>query len=196
MRVNPKIVQLIGDALIPTLGFFFWDWGLYFIVIFYLLDYVANEFFIHLKSKKIVEHNAAGKISWFSKGIISASLLTTVILLTHVSIFKIHPTLDLKQEIINFWTYKDMGIEQGYVLAPLIILVGYQRYKLEFLIPQLDKKISLDMIWKRHLLAHCVLLGMIGIVLGLSVFVVMPETVYLAGIILLTSLYQLFLKKN
>jgi hypothetical protein len=196
MRVNPKIVQLIGDAVIPVLGYFIWDWSLYFIVVFYLLDYITNEFFIHLKSKKISEYKGSGRNVQLGKGIISASLLTTVIVLTHAMMFRIHPDLDLKQELISFWTYKDMGIEQGYVLLPLIILVGYQRYKLEFIVPGMFKKQTVEALWGSHVFAHYILLGVIGSMLGLSVFVIMPETVYLAGIILLTSLYQLFFKNN
>lgn len=196
MRVNPKFVQMIGDAVIPVLGFFLWNWSLYFIVIFYLLDYIGNEFFIHMKAKKIYAFDGKGRTVWIGKGILSASLLTTVILIAHAVVFKIHPEIDLKKELINFWSYKDMGIEQGYFLIPLIALVGYQRFKLEFMVPAKYRTLSGEKLWKSHLLAHYILLGIIGLILGLSVFVVMPETVYLAGIILLTSLYQLFFKEN
>ena len=196
MRVNVKIVQLIGDALIPLLGYFLWEWSLYFIVIFYLIDYIGNELFVHLRAKKIAEHGGSERSAWMRNGIISAALLIVTVLLVHVVILKIHPDIIIKQELINFWTYKDMGIEQGYILLPLILLVGYQRYKLEFLLPGLFKKLSLDTLWRSHLIAHYVLLGTIGLLLGISVFVIMPETVYLAGIILLTSVYQLFFNRK
>lgn len=196
MRVNTKLIQLAGDALIPILGFFFWDWGLYFIVIFYLLDYIVSEILTHLKAKRIFGHDASGRTIWFRKGAMSISLLIAVILLSHLAIYKIHPEMDLSRELVNFWSYKDMGIEQGYLLLPLIMIVGYQRYKLEFLVPQMYSKVSMDMIWKQHLRAHCALLGFIGLLLGISVIVILPETVYLSGIILLTSLYQLFFKGN
>jgi hypothetical protein len=196
MRVNAKIVQLIGDAVIPLLGYFLWDWGLYFIVVFYLIDYIANELFVHFKAKKIAEHSGSGRSTWIGKGILSASLITTVVIVVHAVILKIHPGIDIKQELINFWSYKDMGIEQGYVLLPLIVLVGYQRYKLEFLMPGLFTKLSMESLWRTHLIAHYVLLGMVGILLGLSVIVIMPDAVYLAGIILLTSFYQLFFKQK
>jgi len=64
MRVNTKLIQLAGDALIPILGFFFWDWGLYFIVIFYLLDYIVSEILTHLKAKRIFGHDASGRTIW------------------------------------------------------------------------------------------------------------------------------------
>ena len=55
MRVNQKYVQSFGDALIPILGYFFWNWNLYFIVLFYLLDLIASEVFMYFKSKKILQ---------------------------------------------------------------------------------------------------------------------------------------------
>ena len=56
MRINPKYIQLVGDAIIPILGFFFWDWNLYFILLFYFLDMLTKEVLLHLKSNKINQY--------------------------------------------------------------------------------------------------------------------------------------------
>lgn len=195
MRVNQKSIQLFADALIPLLGYFWWNWSLYFIVLFYLLDYVSNEAFLHLKAKRILEFQKEGKDTWIKKGIISICLLTVSFFLIHLAMYAIEPMIDFKKEILNFWSYKDMGIEQGYILVPLIAFVGYQRYKTEFLLPKLFQKTNVKELWKPHLSAQFILIGFVAFVIGLSGIIVFPEIVYILGIVIVSSAYQLIITK-
>ena len=64
MNQRVKYVQLFTEALIPLLGFFMWDWGLYFILLFYFIDITTDEVFSHLKSKKIVAFKMIRKNEW------------------------------------------------------------------------------------------------------------------------------------
>lgn len=195
MRVKQKYVQIFADALIPLLGFFWWNWSLYFIVLFYLLDYLSNEAFLHLKAKRILEFQKKGKNIWIKKGIISFCLLSLSFFLIHLAMYVIEPRIDFKKEILNFWSYKDMGIEQGYILAPLIAFVGYQRYKMEFLLPKLFQRTNMQELWKPHFSAQFVLIGFVAFVIGLSGIVVFPEIVYILGIVTVSSVYQLITAK-
>lgn len=195
MRVNPKYAQIVADALIPLLGFFWWNWSLYFIVLFYLLDYLSNEFILHLKAKKIQEFQKEGKNVWIRKSMISLCLLLTGFVLIHLAMMMIEPTIQFKKEILNFWNYKDMGIEQGYILLPLIALVGYQRYKMEFLIPKSFQKISMQQLWKSHISQQLVLVAFVAFVIGISGIVVFPEMIYILGIVIVSSVYQLIATK-
>ena len=122
MRINVKLIQLFGDALIPLLGFFWWGWSLYFIILFYLIDYLSNEIFRHIKSRKIVTYQKVKNSKWLYKGLISATLLLGSYVLIHFAMRTIHPDINFTKEIVKFWTYKDLGIEQGYILLPLIDL--------------------------------------------------------------------------
>lgn len=145
---NQRIIQLIGDISIPLLGYFWWNWNLYFIVLFFLLDIIFNEIFQWVKTKKIVETQ---KIKIDSKAYFSIFLLITVIVCAHLFFLSYQPTIKFKQEIINFLSYKDLGIAQGYLLVPLLVLVNYQKYKLEFLMPQLQHKLNLKVLWKNNI---------------------------------------------
>ena len=58
MRIQPKYIQILGDAVIPLLGFFVWNWNIYFILLFYLLDLLVKEVVIHFKSNRIVKFKA------------------------------------------------------------------------------------------------------------------------------------------
>jgi len=193
MRVNVKYLQLITDAIIPLLGYFFWHWNLYFIVLFYLLDYLAYEVFSHVKARKVSSLKQDNS-TWLKLGIVSIVLFVLNSVLVQITMKSLVPTIDFTKEIIAFWNYKDMGIEQGYFLLPLIVIAGYQRYKMEFLMTGMFQKITIRQIFTKDIQAQLIALGFIALTFGLSFFIVFPEIVYVLGIVLFTGIYQLLRK--
>lgn len=77
-------------------------------------------------------------------------------------------------EIQKFWFYKEMGIEQGYVLVPLIVLMGFTQYKVEFLLPAQYTKITIQNLWESHIQAMLVILAFTGLTFGLVTFITIP----------------------
>ena len=136
MKINPIYIQLIGDAAIPLAGFFWWEWSLYFILLFYIMDLLVAEGVTHLKSKKVVEFRGEAPKQWMLSGAISFLLLVIVVSTVHGAAFFIHPGIDFQKELWSFWTYEELGVQQGYVLLPLLLFAGYQQYKLFFLAPR------------------------------------------------------------
>jgi hypothetical protein len=195
-RLNPKIIQLIGDAVIPLLGFFWWNWSLYFIVLFYLLDYLSNEVILNLKSKKITTFQEIDSKIWIQKASLSFFLFLLGIVLVHLSMKMLHPQIDFYKEFIQFLSYKDMGIAQGYFLLPLIALVGFQRYKMEFLMPARFKTQTIPILWSAHFKMQFILIGCVAFTIGFQSLIALPEIVYIIGIVLVTSVYQLLERKN
>ncbi|MEN9999406.1 MAG: hypothetical protein RI922_2396 [Bacteroidota bacterium] len=193
MRVNVKYLQLVTDAIIPLLGYFFWHWNLYFIVLFYLLDYLAYEVFSHVKARKVSSLKQDNS-SWLKLGIVGIVLFVLNSVLVQITMKSLVPTIDFTKEIIAFWNYKDMGIEQGYFLLPLIVIAGYQRYKMEFLMTGMFQKITIRQIFTKDIQAQLIALGFIALTFGLSYFIVFPEIVYVLGIVLFTGIYQLVRK--
>jgi len=191
MKANPKHVQLIGDALIPFCGFFLWEWSLYFILLFYFIDMVSDEVILHLKSSKIVKSQAGEcKASWLRYGLASLLLFVLAITTIHFSMVFIADGIDFKAEALAFWNYEEMGIKQGVLLIPLVFLVGFMQYRMEFLLPKSFQKIKIELIWKRHVLALFGILALGGLCLAVSQFVILPELVYVLLIILSTSIYK------
>jgi hypothetical protein len=194
MRVNLKYFQLITDAIIPLLGYFFWHWNLYFIVLFYLLDYLAYEVFSHVKAKKVTSLKKEQNNKWLKLGMISAVLIVVNVVFVHITMKALVPTIDFTKEMLAFWKYKDMGIEQGYFLLPLIVMAGYQRYKMEFLMTGLFQKITIHQIFTKHIQAQLIAFGFIALTFGLSFLIVFPEIIYVLGIVFFTGVYQFFRK--
>lgn len=192
MRVKQAYIQLISDAVIPLAGALFFGWSLYFILIFYCIDLLASEVILHLKSKKTVEFRGIKNNIWRQHGFKSALLLILALLLIHLGVYFIQTGINFKTELIDFMAYEELGIQQGYILIPLIAFSAYQLYRMTFLMPARFRTITLNEIWHPHLISLLIIIGFSGLVIGLSQLVVFPELVYVLSIVALSSAYQLW----
>lgn len=190
MTKRMRYIQLVGDALIPLLGFFWWNWSLYFIVLFYLADMLIAQVITVLKARKIAEFDHREN-NYISRFILSLFLLLISAFLMHVAMRFFYPEINFTQEMIAFWEYEDMGIQQGYILLPLLILIAHQRYKLEFLMPARYRSIKQVTLWNHHIRAYLMLIGAIGFAIGTAFLIPTPDSVLLFGIITGTTVYQL-----
>jgi len=184
-------IKIIGEALIPLIGFFLWGWSLYFILLFYIIDLLVAEFLLHLKTKKIKSYSE--KITpneWILLGSISGGCLILLLCAIYFSLKIIHPTMDFKSETWAFLSYEEMGIAQGVILIPLILFMGYSAYKSEFLIPQLYKYLPPQSLLKSRIFALIVAILSAVIAGVLALFFNFPDVVYLVSIVVVTSAYQ------
>ena len=187
------IIKLLGDVIIPLLGYFLWNWSLYFIILFYIIDLFVTEFLVHLKIKKIKDYSEKiSKKEWVIYGGISFLCLIILVGMIHLSIKSIHPNIHFFNEIIAFLSYEEMGLAQGVILLPLIAFMGYTSYKTEFLIPQLFKKIDALQLLKNRI----VMLGFAIIFAGFCVIIAnyttLSDVSYLISILVVMSAYQLY----
>lgn len=194
MKLNPKFIQIIGDGIIPLMGYFLWDWSLYFILLFYFLDLFTKELLLHLKTKKIKSvqhHNDSSLIKkWFFKGVISLTILCLSLLLIHLTMLYLYPNFSALKEIISFMSYTEMGIPQGILLIPLIVAMGYVQFKNEFIKPKQYLTLKFQLIWKHHLNSGLIILGGSGLGLGISTFIILPEWFFIITIVFVSGIYQ------
>ena len=109
----------------------------------------------------------------------------------HLAMLSIEKEIVFRDEILAFLSYEEMGIQQGYVLIPLVLFVSFQQYKMEFLMRAKYKTSTVKTVWRKHIHALLVLMGFTGIGLGLEQFVEIPELVFVIAIILISSIYKL-----
>lgn len=196
MRINQKLFLLISEAIIPVLGFFLWDWGLYFILLFYFLDMIAQEVIMYFKTKKIKSaQRLVGKENWFKYGFLSIVVLFATFFMVHIAMISIQPDINFIQQAKYFWNYEDMGVKQGYILLPLVAVAAYQQYKMSFLMRGLDRTTTLKTAWKMHTRALLIVIGFAGLALGLSQLFVVPEVAYVLGIVIIVGVYGFLFKK-
>lgn len=196
MKINRKYILLVSDALIPLLGFFYFGWNLYFILLFYFIDVFAQEVIMHIKSKKIITaQNITNKNPWIKSGLLSFISVVAMIALIHCVMLVIDPSVDFLKQIELFWRYEEMGIQQGYVLIPLVAFTVYQQFKMDFIARRMERIAELEIEWKKHLRALLFILGFTGITLWVSQLIVFQEVVYVIGIVVVISTYTLLVKK-
>lgn len=187
-----KLILLLGDVLIPILGFFFWNWNLYFIFLFMFLDLLSYFVLYPFKYKKICNfRNQPIQQQKLLGQLVLFACIITLIFIGYTFLLNTIQQATFRQEIIRFFFYKDMGFSQGYILIPLIILTAWSTYKSEFLILGGFSRISLNKLLKSYLintLSAGVLLVIFWI---LFLFNISSTAIYFYTGILLFSAFKL-----
>jgi hypothetical protein len=189
MNQQSKIIQLIGDLSIPILGYYFWDWNIYFILFFYILDVLISTIFTFVKTHKINQYQHTNKWPWVHIGLILFGYIITFYLL-YFLIYQIYPKTDLTYQLKEFMMHKDLGLPQWILLFPLLIFGGYSLYRITFLMPKTYEKIQVKSLWHEHIQVFLLIIAVIGLLLGVSTWIVFPDWLYVWGVILGSSLYR------
>lgn len=192
MKIQQAYIQLIGDAIIPLAGALFFDWGLYFILVYYCLDLIAREVILQLKSKKIIEFSGINNNLRMRYTVLSVLYFLLGLAMIHAAVYVIHPTINFQKELIDFMSYEEMGIQQGFILLPLIAFAAFQQYRMSFLMPAKFRSMSLEEIWKPHHQSQLIVIAAAGIAIGVAQVVALPDLVYVLAIVAVSSLYQLW----
>ncbi|MDH4472416.1 MAG: hypothetical protein QE487_07390 [Fluviicola sp.] len=187
------LIQTLLEALIPVIGYFEWGWDLSFILLFYLLDaLLAFGIFLAKGNKRLKYSGNSTERTLFAKhSLLGFLLFSAAIAGIAVSITFLHPELDWWKRIIHFLTYEEWGIQQGYVLVPLVVLNGVMVYRQQFLTPARYRTLEMPSITKPFVVQGLVLMGTAGILLGTTALIQFPEEVLIAAFILGTSAYRL-----
>ncbi|PWH85510.1 hypothetical protein [Brumimicrobium oceani] len=182
-----KLIHAISEAVIPILGLVFFDWGIYFILLFYFIDLVATEVFVYIKVKKIIQFqkiNFPFSIS-YGRLIFNSVLMLLVIVIAHLAVYFILPGIDFPNQIIEFLSYEEAGIPipQGYILLPLVVLGNFQQYKAMFVKTGAYQMSS----WKNLIFARrkalLIALAGGGLAIGLANLILLPGYVYVLVIV-------------
>ena len=156
------------------------------------MDILAQEVIMHVKSKKIVKtQGASAQQSWLISGVLSLLTMGVTISLIHVAMLFIDPSIDFVKQVQSFWTYEEMGIQQGYLLIPLVGFAAYSQYKTDFLMSRKNESAELSVEWKKHLRTLLIIIGFVSLVIGLSQVVVLAEMVYVLAIVGVIATYNL-----
>ena len=169
MRHQEKIAVLIGDVALPLIGFFFWDWGFYFIALYFLIDQFAKQVFLlpRLVSAQVI---LPQKAIIFAKSMLLFLFQILMILLIN---YQLNPHFNLFQESINFIMYKDMGIQQGFILVPLLFAAEWLKLKTDNAV---IKSTDIKRFKINHALKQAqILLSYLGLLLGIINFTLIPE---------------------
>tara|TARA_B100000524_G_scaffold237545_1_gene126614 strand:- start:869 stop:1444 length:576 start_codon:yes stop_codon:yes gene_type:complete len=178
------ISAILGDAALPLVGFLFWDWGFYFIVLFFLFDLGIRILF--LRKKTALLPSIILPKGFFLKGI---GLVILEIALLHLLVYFSFKSISFIAEFWAFLSYEELGIAQGVLLLPLLFLNEIIRIRNE-------KKIGVPQNVRFEILKNSQLAGLFrilfwSILLLVTVLFSISETT-LVSILILTLCIQPF----
>ncbi|MBP5982420.1 MAG: hypothetical protein KA734_01770 [Fluviicola sp.] len=187
------IFQTVLEAALPLAGYFFWHWDTSFILLFYLLDWIL---FLAINSVKAKKRFAFSQLAIEKKQAIRTLLLGTAFLIITcfvvlLTMQLLQPTFNFSERVVAFLRYNDMGIEQGYVLLPLLLLNGISVYKQQFIRPELYKYLTMGQLINESSKQGLLLLACAGLFLGVALFVQLPEEILLFSTIIGTTGYRI-----
>ncbi len=127
MRKIDKVAGILGDVGIPLMGMLWWGWSFYFILLYLIADLLVRQIFIN-ERLKLTMLDDQEKRQFFQKNLV---LLIAELVIVHVLVSLLNPSIDFAEEAWRFWAYKDMGIQQGPLLIPAVFLMEYLRIRNE-----------------------------------------------------------------
>ena len=170
MKQAEKINALLGDVALPIMGYFFWNWNFYFILLYFILDQVARTIFLPWRLK-LTDLTQSEKIKIIAQ---SSLLLFAELFLIHFFLKVLLPNIHFQKEISNFIHYSDMGIEQGYILLPLLILGEWLRMKQDLKTGLVGSKQLNNLVKNRHVSFFRI--SFFSFFLGVQFFTPLKET--------------------
>lgn len=174
-----KFIQAGSDLIIPLLGYFIWNWSLFFIVFFLLLDLIVFTILSFLKDQKVQRF----KIQSYQFPIQQLGITLGLFLITLAVMnqgFVWHTSdFNIAQATLDFLATKEMGIPQGMLLIPLIALGSYMQFKTQFILNRVYERTSVQAIWKIQHQTNIAVLAATILLVALVYFLKLPDWLYL-----------------
>ena len=151
MKKAQLVSEILGDFLLPLLGYIWWGWDLYFILLFIIFDLSVRLFF-----------------AFFRPQTRSAQLLLrpslfylSFVILSHFYMVLTEPTWRFTTAFSDFFWYQDFFIPQGLILLPILIYTERSRQRMELLnTGAFDAKAQVKKLGSRLLAATIILMLM------------------------------------
>jgi hypothetical protein len=184
--------KAIFEGIIPLLGFYYWEWSFYFILLFYVIDWIAKEVLVNFQAKAIYKTQGGEKSTQVWKRAAVSGLIYLIATIFNWQVIQLmrDAEFDFSERIWAFLSYMDMGIAQGLVLVPLIALSVWLTYKMEFIKLGMNHKTTMSALWLAHNTAAKKLLIFSTMMVMLHLLWVPNETFLVWGAVLLPVVNQ------
>lgn len=187
------IIQTLIEAILPTLGYFYWHWDTSFVLLWFALDWLVSYVLTILKTNKRYQYSRQVPEKQMARKrlLLGAGAIILTFSATWFTLPRLESDFSWPERLISFLTYADMGIPQGVILLPLIILNAYTLYNRQFVQFRLYERITMNKL-TLALFRESIILPICGIVaLVISLIQVYPPEVLLFGSIGGITLYRL-----
>lgn len=199
--MNPRqafFLQGVLEAAIPVYGYLEWNWDLSFILLFYFIDWLLSLSLTWFKGRKRYAFSGEEQESALltRKLLLSCAIAAVATLLFAFATVNVKPGMSWTQRIADFLLYKDMGIQQGIIILPLMVLNGILLYRQQFLTPKLFEKLTMNAIVQPVLAQNLLLLAAGGVFYGLTSLLTVSETITVFVLIAAITAYRTFFVRS
>ena len=130
---NPIVQQYVLEIALPLIGYFFFDWSIAVIIVFYFMDYLASEISRHRRHFKIFKNSKTENKSLFFIGV-GTSLMFYVVSLCW-AIFNC-VLLSKGQKVNHISEMEVFFKEEGWFLLPVVYLAYHFKDVMTFYMPR------------------------------------------------------------
>lgn len=123
MKKVQLLSEILGDFLLPLLGFLFWGWDLYFILLYIIFDLSVRLIFTIFRPE-------SRKLQLLLRPVL---FYVTFLIISHFYIVLSEPTWRLASAFSAFFWYEDFFIPQGLILIPLLVYTERSRQRMELM---------------------------------------------------------------
>ncbi len=124
MKKAQLFSEILGDCLLPLLGFLWWGWDLYFILLYLIFDYTIRLGFLFV-------HPATRSFPVLLRPLL---FFLSFIVLSHFYMTLTEPTWRFAKDFAAFFWYEELWIPQGFILIPLLVYTEISRQRMEKLL--------------------------------------------------------------
>ncbi len=193
---NPLFANIVLENIFPILGFFLWNWNLYYIFLFYFLDFFASEFSFGVKLWNIIRKpghyhgfDPEMRIKFFKFLGIQLPIFIAVFLvcawLSTLTADTVMVSLHWKAEIQKFF-------EKEYLFVIAIFFAQFLYVKMTFLVPRRYVSLKEAEFFRRNLIGLGTTLVGIACLFGISLLIPFSEISMIIMIISVKMLLDIF----
>lgn len=157
MNRQEKIAGLLGDVLLPVIGFYAWHWSIYFLSLYLLLDMLFRALFNFYRAYRIQNKEAFNTKQFIGSILLFMSFSLFLILFNH----SLYPEKSFLKECSHFFWYKDMGISQGFILLPLLFWGERMKFTLQMKNFSMEMQVDHFRKWITQLIAYSTLFSLL-----------------------------------
>ncbi len=190
---NPFVQQYLLEILLPIVGYYFFDWSLFIIACFYLVDQIGSEYSFVRKLITICRFENKATIQYS----VAAIILFFIVISTEIFMLFDYfggSNLETEQKMINEFIF--FAKEELWILVPLIILMYHLKDQFTFFMPR--RYIQKDT--KKFFVGHLIELIAIAILVVVGTFVfsntVIPDQILLFSFLGIKLLFDFTIGKR
>jgi len=191
---HPKVQQGIMEVVFPLAGYFFWDWSLLIIVVFYVMDWMASQI-MYIRRLDKIKNQFNEKLNWVLPLSISVSVLAIVGMSDFLysyfdGLYRLVFNKDLNQELLTF-----LKAELWYLL-PLIMFSYHLMDKMLFYVPRRFMNYSVRPYLYKNIISNSIAVGLV--LLGAMIYgYTLPSDIFTIVLIVIVKLvFDVVIKKQ